>query len=182
MWFIKIELNLKAERKMHTKSLKYETAARHVFDVDRLEKSKAKNSDIWCFPHLLAYKELTRGESKIREKANIDSMLTQVANELSIEYIHVHGDETHFFTNSKKRTYFTVQPPEPSPSDVMVERSRKLTPVRSQSCQSLSINLGQTTPVIPGFLHPPLLIVSSPLSLKEKQQREVLYTSEDELE
>lgn len=136
--------------KMAKKELTVETAARHVFSVERLENSKAKNSDVWSFPHLLAYKELTNGDSKLKDKISLDTALVEVAAEIKIEYIHVHGDETHFFQNSKKRTYFSVKAPQQNPFEAMVSKSKAVTPVRVSN----PLNLAPLTPVSPSSPSP----------------------------
>lgn len=173
-------LILTEEVKLAKKSLPYDTAVQHVFSVERLEKAKGRNSDVWSFPYLLAYKDLTHGESKIKVKTNLDMALAEVAVELGIEYVHVHGDETHFFQHSSKRTYFTVKAPAPNPLDAMVLKSRAVTPVKVSS----PLNTLPLTPVsLPSSSSPSISISKHEIFKRFMEKKQVqpvkpLYSTE----
>ena len=126
-----------------------EQAVKYVFDISRYEKAKERGGDVWTLPHLLAYKEFTDGRRE-KDKEAIDKALTDIAENLGIEYVHVHGDHTHFYQGGSNRTYYKILRLQPSViSETMKqdeEEAENLTPAAPATPQRVNLNPFAYTP------------------------------------
>jgi hypothetical protein len=77
--------------------------------MQRLELSISSGLKLWLQPHMLGYKEITTSE---RTKSALDAELPIVAEELGVEYIHLHGNFQYLFAERGERWYIKVGPKE----------------------------------------------------------------------